>query len=72
MSPTTFAFAEKIGTEIPRIGLEYCADDNTYTEYTFMVNAWACPVALSCEIYLPTVGAVAEMNPDELWAAMFG
>ncbi len=34
--------ASKIGTLIPRIGLSYCADDNTYTEYTFEVNAWAC------------------------------
>jgi len=34
--------ASKIGTLIPRTGLSYCADDNTYTEYTFEVNAWAC------------------------------
>ena len=37
-----FNNASKIGTLIPRTGLSYCADDNTYTEYTFEVNAWAC------------------------------
>ena len=37
-----FTNASKIGTLIPRTGLSYCADDNTYTEYTFEVNAWAC------------------------------
>ena len=34
--------ASKIGTLIPRTGLSYCADDNTYTEYTFHIKAWAC------------------------------
>jgi len=34
--------ASKIGTLIPRTGLSYCEDDNTHTEYTFYVNAWAC------------------------------
>jgi len=37
-----FTNASKIGTLISRTGLSYCADDNTYTEYTFEVNAWAC------------------------------
>ena len=37
-----FTNASKIGTLIPRTGLSYCEDDNTYTEYTFEVNAWAC------------------------------
>ena len=37
-----FTNASKIGDIITRTGLSYCADDNTYTEYTFEVNSWAC------------------------------
>ena len=35
-----------IGTTFDAIGLSYCADDNTYTEYTYQRKALACPVAL--------------------------
>tara|TARA_Y100000289_G_scaffold60647_1_gene67838 strand:+ start:86 stop:304 length:219 start_codon:yes stop_codon:yes gene_type:complete len=65
--PTTFAFAEKIGTEIPRVGTTYCEDDNTYTEYTFFVKAWACPVALRTELT-----CARPYTADELFDAMFG
>ena len=61
MRPTTFAFAEKIGT-----GLAYCADDNTYTEYTFTVNAWACPI----RAFIPETNTI-ETAPD-IFAAMLG
>ena len=58
-----FAFAEKIGTEIPRQGLAYCSDDNTYTPYTFYTKAWACPVALRSELTcaVPTTDLFAEL-----------
>ncbi|QBP06113.1 hypothetical protein [Synechococcus phage S-B68] len=61
--PTHLAFAEKIGTEIPRQGLSYCEDDNTYTPYTFHTKAWACPVALRSELTcsVPTTDLFAEL-----------
>jgi hypothetical protein len=66
--PTPLAFAEKIGTKIPREGLTYCADDNTYTPYTFYTKAWACPVALrsqlTCERPLTADELFAELFPD--------
>ena len=60
---THLAYAEKIGTEIPREGLSYCSDDNTYTPYTYTMKAWACPVALCTEVScaLPITDLFAEM-----------
>lgn len=37
-----FANASRHGDLIPREGLSYCADDNTYTPYTFYAPSWAC------------------------------
>jgi hypothetical protein len=70
-NPTAFAFAEQTGTEIPRVGLAYCEDDNTYTEYTFFVNAWACPVALRTELAC-TCPAPAADPALNLFEQMFG
>ena len=39
-----------IGTWFNAIGLHYCADDNTYTEYTYARQALACPVNLKCRL----------------------
>ena len=43
-------YAEKIGTWFNATGSAYCADDNTYTEYTYARQAWACPVALRSQL----------------------
>lgn len=66
MRPTHLAFAEKIGTEIPREGLSYCADDNTYTSYTFTTKAWACPVALRSELTCER-----PLTADELFETLY-
>jgi len=60
---THLAYAEKIGTEIPREGLSYCSDDNTYMPYTYTMKAWACPAALRTEVScaLPITDLFAEM-----------
>jgi len=57
------AHAYQIGTEIPREGLSYCEDDNTYTPYTYTMKAWACPVALRTELTcgLPITDLFTEM-----------
>ena len=39
---SNFNYASKHGDLIPRQGLAYCDDDNTFQPYTFHVNAWAC------------------------------
>lgn len=38
------------GSYFNAIGTQYCADDNTYTEYTYARRALACDVALRCEL----------------------
>jgi len=61
-----FHGAEQIGTLIPRQGLSYDSDDNTFTPYIFYVKAWACPVALRSRL---TCGR--PLTAQELFHLMF-
>ena len=47
---SNLANAQQIGSWFNATGLHYCADDNTYTEYTYARQAWACPVALCSQL----------------------
>lgn len=61
---SNFENAQQIGTWFNATGTHYDRDDNTYTEYTYARQAWACPVALcsqlTCERPL-TVEDIAEL-----------
>ena len=63
---THLANAQKIGTEIPRQGLSYCEEDNTYIPYTFTVKAWACPITLSSPFT-----CARPLTAEELFAELF-
>jgi hypothetical protein len=60
-----FQNAEMIGSWFNKTGYHYCADDNTYTPYTYAQQAWACETALSCPLT-----CAAYLNQD-LFLAMF-
>jgi hypothetical protein len=64
---THLANAQQIGTEIPRQGLSYCEDDNTYTPYTYTMKAWACSVALRSPLT-----SARPLTTEELFTEMFG
>ena len=55
--------ALQIGDTYPKVGCTYCADDNTYTPYTYDAIAWACPMRSR----LPQ-----PPEPEDLYAALFG
>lgn len=59
-----FANASRHGDLIPREGLSYCEDDNTYTPYTFFVCSWACHLA---ERPKPVI----ELDAGELFNLLF-
>lgn len=60
-------YAEQIGTWFNATGSAYCADDNTYTEYTYARQAWACPVALRSQLT-----CARPLTGDEWMAELFG
>ena len=55
--------ALQIGDVFACTGYSYCADDNTYTPYTYQQQAWACPM----RSWLPQ-----PPEPADLFAEMFG
>ncbi len=55
--------ALQIGDTYQRTGYSYCADDNTYTPYTYQATAWAC--AMRSRLPQPP-------EPEDLYAALFG
>lgn len=59
-------YASQIGSWFNAIGSAYCADDNTYTEYTYARQAWACPVALCSRLT-----SARPLTSGELMAEMF-
>ena len=55
-----------IGSWFNAVGLHYCSDDNTYTEYTYARQALACPVALRSRLT-----SARPMTDQEFFEAMF-
>ena len=59
--------AQLIGSWFNATGSAYCADDNTYTEYPYARQAWACPVALCSQLT-----CARPLTADEWMAELFG
>lgn len=54
--------AALIGDEFETTGLAYCADDNTYEEYTYTRKALACEVILKSRLTSARPLSVAEIT----------
>ena len=54
--------AALIGDEFETTGLAYCADDNTYEEYTYTRKALACEVNLCSRLTSARPLSVAEIT----------
>jgi hypothetical protein len=65
-------YASHHGDLIPRQGLAYCEDDNTFQPYTYHVNAWACMLSDAPKAN-PEPGNPTKYHTwEELAEAMFG
>ena len=65
-------YASKHGDMIPRQGLAYCEDDNTFQPYTYHVNAWACMLSDGPKADPEPANPTQYHTCEELAEAMFG
>lgn len=68
---THLNFASQHGSMIPRQGLAYCEDDNTFQPYTFHVYAWACLLSDAPKADPEPTNPTPYHTWEELLAAMF-